>query len=563
MIYLFLDSLINTYKFSNKLKKKNNYKIIKYILNCHDLIKIFIIIQCIIFNLLSLLFFFKFFNKLSKKKKLFIQNFLNKKIFSIFQTSKLLELIYSVSTLEDNSKNYSIKKIKIKNSIINTKNLVIGSGPSGSITALELQKKNKDVLIIESGEYFSIPKIKHPFEEFLNKWRFSALSSSIGQIIQYSSGSCFGGGSEINSGLYHKPDFKFIKKIYKNISKKEFNSILNYLEKNIPYSKSIKLNKYQSKLKKLYNIGATKLNWKIENVPKLYKGSTKSSMTNTILKKYLFKNGKILLNCKALKILKSNDHYKVEILINGKIKFIKCKNIFVSCGSPYSQNLLSRSNLRKNINNNFHFHPMIKVIGEFNEEVNSKISQDVIPSQITEFFPKFILGNAASGEPFIKISLFNKTNNNISFKKCSIFHATLSLGKAKIFKIPMIKDEVIYYNFSNNEKKIIKKALEKLITFVRSCGAKNIYIVDNKNTLQALNKNLNLKSYNINNLKFSSVHLLGGIDLENYGKINNENIFVNDSSLINSHLLKNPQGTTMFIAKYNIDKIIKNKFSNF
>jgi len=443
--------------------------------------------------------------------------------------------------------------------------LVIGSGPSGSITALELQKNNKDVLIIETGEYFNIPKIKHPFQEFLNKWKFSALSSSIGQIIQYSSGSCFGGGSEINSGLYHKPDFKFIKKIYKNITKKEFNSTINYLEKNVPNSKSIRLNKYQIQLKKLYNCGARKLNWKIENIPKLYKGSVKSSMTNTILKKYLIKNGKILLNCKAIKILKSNDQYqyKVKVLINEKINFIKCKNIFVTCGSPYSQNLLSRSNIKKNIIKSFHFHPMIKVIGEFKEEINSKISQDVISNQITEFFPKFIIGNAASGEPFIKISLFNKTKSNISIKNCSIFHATLSLGKAKILKIPLIKDEVIYYSFSNNEKKIIKNALEKLIKFANSCGAQNIYIVDNNNTHQILNKNLNLKNYDISNLKYSSVHLLGGISLKNYGKINNENIFVNDSSLINSHLLKNPQGTVMFVAKYNIDKIIKNKLSIF
>lgn len=563
MIYLFLENLIKSHKLFHNIKSKSNQKIIKYILNCHDLIKIFIIIQYVIFNFFSLLFFLKFFNNLSEIKSLFIQNFLKKKIFKILQTNKLFELIYSVSILEEKNKINSLKKIKTKNNIINTKNLVIGSGPSGSITAFELQRNKKDVLIIESGNYFAIPKIKHPFEEFLYKWRFSALSSSIGQIIQYSSGNCFGGGSEINSGLYHKPDFSFIKKIYKNITKKEFDTVLKYLTNNVPISKSMKLNKYQKNLKKIYNKGAKKLKWKIENIPKLYTKTIKSSMTNTILKKYLLNKGKILLNCEALKILKNNNNYNVEVVINGKKRFIKCSNIFVTCGSPYSQNLLKRSNIKKNINNNFHFHPMIKVIGQFEEEINSKISQDVISNQITEFFPKFIIGNAASGEPFLKISLFNKNNKKISLNNCSIFHATLSLGKAKILKIPLIKDEIINYSFSNNDKIFIKLALEKLIKFVKSCGAKKIYLVDNSNDLQTITKKFDIKNYNINDLKFSSVHLLGGVDLKNYGKINNENIFVNDSSLINLHLLKNPQGTTMFIAKHNIDKILKKNFDRF
>ncbi len=57
----------------------------------------------------------------------------------------------------------------------------------------------------------------------------------------------------------------------------------------------------------------------------------------------------------------------------------------------------------------------------------------------------------------------------------------MSLGKSRIVKFPFIKDDVIQYKFSDNDKKIIKTALEKLIKFVKSCGAINIYIVDNHN----------------------------------------------------------------------------------
>jgi choline dehydrogenase-like flavoprotein len=66
-------------------------------------------------------------------------------------------------------------------------------------------------------------------------------------------------------------------------------------------------------------------------------------------------------------------------------------------------------------------------------------------------------------------------------------------------------------------------------------------------------------------LKFSAVHIFGGVKsgenqdciVNSFGKsFKYENLYINDSSLINENLLKNPQGTVMFIAKRNIEKFI-------
>ena len=71
----------------------------------------------------------------------------------------------------------------------------------------------------------------------------------------------------------------------------------------------------------------------------------------------------------------------------------------------------------------------------------------------------------------------------------------------------------------------------------------------------------------IKDYKFSSVHILGGITsgenknciTNSFGKVQGlKNLYINDSSLINSKLLKNPQGMVMSIAKNNIDNFIKN-----
>ena len=104
-------------------------------------------------------------------------------------------------------------------------------------------------------------------------------------------------------------------------------------------------------------------------------------------------------------------------------------------------------------------------------------------------------------------------------------------------------------------------------------GAKEIYLpFKNIYTLNSINYHTFINSIkNINEINFSAVHVLGGIkfgesnicEADSFGKIKKyDNLYINDSSLINFPLLKNPQGTVMIIAYRNIlnflDKI-KNK----
>ena len=47
--------------------------------------------------------------------------------------------------------------------------------------------------------------------------------------------------------------------------------------------------------------------------------------------------------------------------------------------------------------------------------------------------------------------------------------------------------------------------------------------------------------------------------VNSYGEVfGNKDLYINDSSLINANLLKNPQGTIMAITKRNIDNFLNN-----
>src|SRR6266404_661175 len=83
---------------------------------------------------------------------------------------------------------------------------VIGSGPGGAITACLLAEAGSQVLLVEEGPFHSMDSCV-PFSkvEMLQKYRNGGQTVALGRNkIAYVEGRCVGGGSEINSGLYHR-----------------------------------------------------------------------------------------------------------------------------------------------------------------------------------------------------------------------------------------------------------------------------------------------------------------------------------------------------------------------
>ena len=130
------------------------------------------------------------------------------------------------------------------------------------------------------------------------------------------------------------------------------------------------------------------------------------------------------------------------------------------------------------------------------------------------------------------------------------------------------KYKVLKYKIPDTELDNIKNALLNLSKILFEGGAKSIIIL--KKGLPLLRKDNYIneinKINNIKDLKLSSVHILGGIGMgeskssitNSFGKLKTtEKLYVNDSSLINNSLLKNPQGIIMSIALRNIRNFLR------
>src|SRR5437016_4538211 len=83
--------------------------------------------------------------------------------------------------------------------------LVIGSGAGGAVTAALLAEAGRDVLVIEEGPWVD-PDGVEPFslDQASRQYRHGGVSAALGRPpVAYVEGRCAGGGTEINSGLYH------------------------------------------------------------------------------------------------------------------------------------------------------------------------------------------------------------------------------------------------------------------------------------------------------------------------------------------------------------------------
>ena len=69
------------------------------------------------------------------------------------------------------------------------------------------------------------------------------------------------------------------------------------------------------------------------------------------------------------------------------------------------------------------------------------MNSDITPLQITEYYPNYIIGNAASSLQFQLMPFHDKKYLTKlireNFKKSIIFHATFSLGVGKIYNVPL------------------------------------------------------------------------------------------------------------------------------
>ena len=578
---------------NNDIKKFSNIlnNMYKHHLQMPDYFSITIRFFSILLNYSIIILFGKKFSASNDEDAITIMNYLRSytKFYFFKNLIKYHDSLFIMAEAENGLIEEKIITDNCQNKTLQKKNtffdyIITGSGPGGAIPASLLKERGFNVLILDKGQDYTNDEIhSFSYNEMRKMYNHGGLSLSLGnQIINYVEGSCVGGGSEINSGLYHQTpeiilqkwteNYSLIESDYQKLSK-YYNDVeeslcVSYYPKGKLPGASLKL-----------ALGAKSLGWQAEEIPRWYKyekdGSTdgkKMTMSETYLKNFLLNRGELLAGCSVERLKKTTNGWEVCIESNRRKHYIKSKNVILSSGAIGTPLILQRSGLSKLAGKKLQMHPTIKVVALFKEHINSE-KMGVPVHQVKEFFPDFTFGCSISSPAYLRVAMLDHYKHirlvDEKWHKMAVFYAMIiPQGTGTVRKLPIFKDPLISYNLTQVDRKTLARALKKLCELLLAAGAQTIFpsihngpLIKNVSDLIELPEKIISPKTSIMSVHMFSTCPMGedrGICVvDSYGKVHGQkNLWVSDASMIPSATGVNPQGTIMAFAKRNAEKII-------
>jgi choline dehydrogenase-like flavoprotein len=445
-----------------------------------------------------------------------------------------------------------------------------------------LSLKGFDVVMIEEGPWLRLDSCT-PFsiEEMRQKYRWGGLNPALGALkIPFVEACCVGGGSEINSGLYHRTPANVLEYWRDQFAVQYLDEadLLPHFEA-CESALSVQLNPGRSPAPSVkMKIGAERLGWKTMEVPRWFRYSREAaadgtipgrrqSMTETFIPRAQTAGCRLLPAVRAEKLNRAGTHWEVQAARQGQPLTIAAEAIFVCCGAVETPALLRRSGIKKNIGNTLALYPMIKVAAVFEDEVNDNYN-DVPAQQVKEFWPRIMMGCSISSLPYLGLAMTDHPGVRIGlrhlWRRMAIFYAAIAGPHTGVVRnVPFSQAPLIRYSLRTEDMQSLSSALVSLCRLLFAAGAKELY--PTITGMAALRAEADLTKIPSelprNRTSLTTVHLFSSCPMgqrrdltavDSFGQVHGyRNLFVNDASLLCTAPGVNPQGTVMAVARRN------------
>ncbi|MBO9518179.1 MAG: GMC family oxidoreductase [Porphyrobacter sp.] len=468
--------------------------------------------------------------------------------------------------------------------------LVIGSGPGGCVSGTMLAEAGHDVLIVEEGEHLSLDAAAHfSRDEMLRKYRNGGVSVALGrQKLAWVEGRCVGGGSEVNRGLYRRtPEYVF-ESWRKDFGVDRIDS--DSMKPHFAACEAIARVEYipgtPSEMSQRLQRGAQALGWQSSEAPRLFsydpdgKGGRRQTMSETFVRRFLENGGRLMARTRIDRLRRTSGAWVAtgtarDQTGRSQTIEIRAERVFVACGAVQTPALLRRSGIRHNVGNSLRFHPMVKVVAEFDRDVNSAGDLDPI-HQIKEFEPSFGMGCSISKPPMLGVALSDRDGAwdrvRDRARRMGIYYVQSTGGTATVRNLPGFADPLVRIGFSDSDLQVIGTGLRKLCEALRAADAVRVMPcvagypdVTSRRGVDLLPANLNASDGSV-----TSVHVFSSCPMgenerrtaaNSFGKVHGtDGLYIADASLLCTPTVVNPQGTVMGVAHRNVLDAIERRF---
>ena len=433
--------------------------------------------------------------------------------------------------------------------------IVVGSGPGGAVAANVSTQSGNHVLMIEVGDVAD-KKIKHhSAEQLVYNFAFSGLEVILGKkLLPFAQGKALGGGSQVNSGLYHRAP-SLVADQWRSIvgiSKIEWDQCENWIENTIHVQtqNNDSLGLYrESPILRL----AKDLQWECKVVPRwrnYYKdGYVHYGMNETVLKPAIKQGLTVLTNHRVKKLSLNNGIIHVKTFGNKCSHDLRARHVTISAGTIETPKILIRSGFARPKDIKINFHAMTRLIGTFQNTINDL--HDIDPHQTWSPDYSVKIGAAVSTRQLLAAT---KTNMGVTSDadpgKTGVYYvSTIPRGLGRFLNVLGII--MPYYNFSKESIQEISNNTKILGESLRRIGA-----------IEVLGS--------ITKPSISTVHIFGSLPigssaiLDKFGFVEGTSkaIRVCDGSILPSAPAVNPQGPISVLCLYLSRKIHETDWAN-
>ena len=303
---------------------------------------------------------------------------------------------------------------------------------------------------------------------------------------------------------------------------------------------------------------------------------TKQTMTRTLVPRAIAAGARLLPQTRAARIRRVVD--KWEVLadhesadgVRRRLK-IDAKTVFLACGAIQTPSLLLRSGLARGAGDTLHFHPTIKMVARFPDEING--GGALVPMhQVKEFSPRISLGCSISSYPYLKLALLDYpdqcANVDRDGSRMAIYYAMTRVGRGTIRAVPWHRDAFVRYRLDQSDLATLGEGLRLLGRCLFAAGAEVLYpsiagcpALTCEADLAKIPEPLPPARTNL-----MTIHLFSSCPMgedqkrcvtDSFGRIHGlRDLRIADASLLPGPPGVNPQGSVMAIARRNASQFL-------
>lgn len=458
---------------------------------------------------------------------------------------------------------------------------VIGSGPGGAVTAATLAAHGRQVLMLEEGPNLPLESCP-PFspEEMQQKYRCGGLTTAMGSPkVVYVEGRCVGGGSEINSALYHRTPPEMLDRWSKEFEVEALSP--RDLEPHFEAGEettTVRLTPGPTPLlsRKLQQ-GAEALGWRAMEAPRCFEFSgeigcegvpqgKRQSMTRTVIPAAIEAGCKLLPETRALRLRRGNGGWRIEARSYGAPVTISADDVFVAAGAVQTPVLLRRSGITERVGDTFSLHPMAKVVARFDERLNYP-GLGVSVHQVKEFAPRMSFGCSISSPGYIALAMMDHPEHRSEVlrhgRQMAIYYATIASDTSGRVRVLPGGEPLVTYQLTRQDLRELGTGLRRLCELLFAAGARELYpsISGIRRLTSADDLSLIPPELPPARTSLMTIHLFSSCPMgenrkrcaaNSFGKAHGrEGLYIADASLICTAPGVNPQGTIMALARRN------------